>query len=142
MRRVLLEVIEKVFVWRAQDVVNLVHLVDLIVAGEQREERDDFKKNAANAPQVHLVTVIAVREKALGCTIPTSRNVLCVRLFRVDATAGTEIGQFDVVFHEQNVLRLDISMEDSVPVHMINRLEQLIHVIFDPVLGQLSLIHI
>ena len=42
-----------------------------------------------------------------------------------------------MVLHEQNVLGLDVSVEDSVPVHVINRLKQLIHVVFDPVLGQI-----
>lgn len=137
MCRVLLEVVEEALVRRAKNVVDLVHLVDFIVAGEQREERDDFEEDAANAPQVHLVTVIAVREEALGRTIPTRRNVFRVWLFRVDATAGSKIGQLDVVLHEQNVFRLDIPMEDSVSVHVINGLEQLIHVIFDPILGQI-----
>ena len=135
MRRILLEVVEEALVGRAQNVVNLVHLVDLIVAGEEREQRDNLEEDAANAPQVHLVTVIAVREEALGSTIPTSRNVLRVWLFRIDAAAGAEIGQLHVVLHEQNVLGLDISMENTIPVHMIDRFEQLIHVIFDPVLG-------
>ena len=115
--------------------MNLVHLVDLIVAGEEREQRDNLEEDAANAPQVHLVTVIAVRKEALGSTIPTSRNVLRVWLFRIDAAAGAEIGQLHVVLHEQNVLGLDISMENTIPVHMIDGFEQLIHVIFYPVLG-------
>lgn len=119
-RCILLEVVKEALVGRAKNVVDLVHLVDLIVSWEQREERDNFEEDAANAPQVHLVTVIAVREEALGRTIPTSRDIFRVGLLRVDTAAGAKIGQLDMILHEQNVLRFYISMEDTVPVHMIN----------------------
>ena len=41
--------------------MNLVHLVQLIVTREERKQRDDLKHDAAYAPQVHLVAVVAVR---------------------------------------------------------------------------------
>jgi hypothetical protein len=42
--------------------VDLVHLVELVIAGEEREESDDLKHHTANTPKVHLVIVVAVRQ--------------------------------------------------------------------------------
>lgn len=38
--------------------------------------------------------------------------------------------------NEKDYLRLDVSVEDSVPVHVIDRLEHLIHVVFYSLLWQ------
>ena len=42
--------------------MNFVNLVELIVAGEKREQCKDLKIDATNTPVVHLVIVIAVGE--------------------------------------------------------------------------------
>ena len=42
-----------------------------------------------------------------------------------------------MVLHEQDILGLDVPMENTIPMHMVNRLEQLVHVVFDTVLGQI-----
>ena len=39
-----------------------------------------------------------------------------------------------MVFSKQDILWLDISMEDSVPVHVIDGLDQLVHVVLYTVL--------
>ena len=39
--------------------------------------------------------------------------------------------------NEKKYLRLDISVEDPVPVHVIDRLEHLIHVVFYSLLRQI-----
>ena len=41
-----------------------------------------------------------------------------------------------MVFTQQNVFRLDVSMEDTVPVHMVDGLYELIHIVLDPILRQ------
>jgi hypothetical protein len=41
-------------------------LVELVGAGEEREQRDDLEHDAADAPHVHLVRVVAVGQQALG----------------------------------------------------------------------------
>ena len=116
--------------------MDLVHLVDLVVTREQRKERDNFEEDAANAPEVHLVAVVPISEQALGCAVPACRDVLCVRLLRVDTTTGAEVSQLHVVLHEEDVLRLDVTMEDAVAVHVVDRLQQLVHVVLDAVLRQ------
>ena len=53
-----------------------------------------------------------------------------------------------MVFTQQNVFRLDVSMEDTVPVHMVDGLYELIHIVLDPILRQVvslsfdSIVHI
>ena len=41
-----------------------------------------------------------------------------------------------MILHEENVLGLDVSVENAVPVHVVYGLEQLVHVVFDSVFGQ------
>ena len=113
--------------------MDLVHLVYLVVAREQRKQRDDFEEHAANSPQVHLIPVVAISEQTLRRTIPPCGDVLSVWLFRVDASARSKVGQLHMVLAQQNILRLDVPMEDAVPVHVVNGLDELVHVVFDSV---------
>ena len=39
-----------------------------------------------------------------------------------------------MILGEQYIFRLDISVEYTVSMHMVNGLEQLVHVILDPIL--------
>ena len=41
--------------------MNLVDLVEFIVSGEEGEQRNHFEEDATYAPEVHFVTVVAVR---------------------------------------------------------------------------------
>lgn len=59
---VLLEAVEKLFSRRSHDVVDFVHLVQLVVAWEQREERQHFEEDSARTPKVHFVAVVTVCE--------------------------------------------------------------------------------
>lgn len=135
-RCVSLEFVQQGLVRRAKNMMNFVHLVEFVVAGEEREQRDDFEHDAANAPQVHLVAVVTVGEEALGCTVPASGDVLRVRLLRIDATAGAKVGQFNLVLHQKNILWLNITMEDAVTVHVVDCLHKLVHVVFDALFGE------
>ena len=40
--------------------MDFVDLVDFVIAWEEGKEGDDFKKDAAYAPEVHFVAVIAI----------------------------------------------------------------------------------
>ena len=147
-RGVSLELIEQGLVGRAQNVMNFVHLVEFVVPGEEREQRDDLEHDAADAPQIHLVAIVAVGEEALGRAVPPCRDVLRVRLLRIDTAAGAKVGEFNLVLHQKNVLRLDVTMEDAVAVHVVDRLHELVHVVFDALLRQVvaasldSIVHV
>ena len=116
--------------------MDLMNLVDFVIAWEEGEERDHFKEHASHPPQIHLVPVVSVRQQALGGSVPTRGDVLCVRLLGVDAAARPEVGELDVVLHEQDVLGLDVAVEDAVAVHVVDGLQQLVHVVLHAVLGQ------
>ena len=130
-----LEFVEEGLVGRAQNMMDFVNLVEFIVTGEEWEQRDDFEHDAADAPQIHLVAVVTIGEEALGRAVPPRRDVLCVGLLRIDAAAGAEVGQFHLILHQKNVLRLDVSVEDAVAMHVIDSLHELVHVVFDSLLG-------
>jgi hypothetical protein len=66
---------------------------------EEREEADDLEEDAADAPHVHLVRVVAVREQALGRAVPARGDVLRVRLLRVDAATAAEVRQLHTTSH-------------------------------------------
>jgi hypothetical protein len=79
--------------------MNFVNLVKFIVTREQRKERDDFKHDTSNSPEVHLVPVVAISKQALRRTVPPGANVFSVRLFGVNSTTRTKVSQLDLVLH-------------------------------------------
>ena len=52
-----------------------------------------FKKNTSDAPQVHAVGVVAVGQQTLWRSVPPRADVLRVRLFTINTSTGTEVGQ-------------------------------------------------
>ena len=114
--RHLLELVNELLRRRAQDVVYLVDLVELIFTGKEWVERQDFKKYAPHAPNVHFVTVVAIRHQALRRAVPPRTDVLCIGLLAVDATTASEVSQLHLIVHEQNILWFYVSMENSIPV--------------------------
>lgn len=74
-------------------------------------------------------------ERARG-RAPSSGDVFSVGLFAVDASAAAEVGELQAVIHNQNVLRFYIAVENAVPVHVVHRLDELIHVQLYSILGQ------
>ena len=103
--------------------MDLVNLIYLIISREEGEKRDDFEEDAADTPKVHLVAVVAIGEEALWCPVPPGGDVLCIGLLRVDSSARAEVCKLYVIFAQQDVFRLDISMKNAVSVHMVNRLQ-------------------
>lgn len=55
--------------------MNLVHLVQLIVAWEKREQCENLKVDAADAPVVHLVIIVAVCKQAFWRPVPARADV-------------------------------------------------------------------
>ena len=68
---VALELVKECFFRRAEYVMYLVHLVELIISRKEWEKRNDFKHDTTDTPQVHLVTVVSIGEEAFRCTVPT-----------------------------------------------------------------------
>mmetsp|Transcript_5980 Transcript_5980/g.17996 ORF Transcript_5980/g.17996 Transcript_5980/m.17996 type:complete len:257 (-) Transcript_5980:263-1033(-) len=133
---VLLQLLEGRSPRRAQDLVDLGDLVELVCAGKERREREHLKKDAADPPHVHLVGVEAVCEEALGRAVPSRRDVLSVGLLRVYAAARAKVGQLELFVGYQDILRLDVAVKDAVPVHVLDRADQLVHVPLHSRLGK------
>ena len=70
----------------------------------------------------------------------------CQGRLGVDAATAAEVGELDRVVAEQDVfaggvkaqeaLRLNVAVEYSVAVHVLQRFQQLVHVVFDSRFGQ------
>ena len=71
--------------------MNFMDLVKLVVSGEQWEQRQHFKKDAANTPVIHLVIVVTIRHETFWRTVPASTDILGERWLRVDTTTRTKI---------------------------------------------------
>jgi hypothetical protein len=99
-----LELFEELVRRRAEDVMNFVDLVELVVAREERKQGEHFKIDAANAPVVHLMIIVAVSQQALGRSVPPGGDVLSEGRLRIDASAGTKVGQLDTVVLDEDVL--------------------------------------
>jgi hypothetical protein len=63
-------VIKEFLIGRAHNIVNLIDLIELIVAWEERKEREDLKKYATGPPNIHLVPIIAVSKQTLRGSVP------------------------------------------------------------------------
>lgn len=73
---VLFELIQELFGWGSNDIMDSADLVDLVFAWEQCELAHQFEDDAADAPDVHLAVVVAVGQDALGSAVPAGRYVL------------------------------------------------------------------
>ena len=65
--------------------------------------------------------------RALGQCPSTKMHLLSERGLSVDTPARPKIGHLEFFSHDENVLWYDITVEDSVGVHMSDRLQQLVH---------------
>jgi hypothetical protein len=60
-------------------------LIHLIFSVEEGVPRNHFEENTAVTPNIHFVIVIAISHEALGSPVPTSGDVLGVRVLTVDS---------------------------------------------------------
>lgn len=109
--------------------MNFLNLVHLIVAREEWEKSKHFEKHTAQTPIVHLVIVVAISHQALWRSIPSCANVLSEGWLTINTATGAEIGQFDLVVLNENIFRFNIAMENTILMHMVDCLDDLIHVI-------------
>ena len=67
---VALETLKNVFLGSAQDVMDFVHLIELVFSWEKGEEGQDLEKDAADAPDIHFVVIIPLRQQTLWRSVP------------------------------------------------------------------------
>ncbi len=114
--------------------MDLGDLVQLVVPREEGHEGEQLEKDTADAPNVHLEVVVAVRKETLRCSVPPGGDVLREGLFLTDAPTTAEVGQLDHLVRDEDVLGLDVAVEDAVGVHVFHRLDHLKHIILRPLL--------
>jgi hypothetical protein len=148
---IFLELFKEFLSWRAHNIMNFVYLIEFIIAGEKRVERQNFEKNTSNAPNVHFVTVKSISHQTLWCSIPSGWNVFSQRRFAVETSTTTQIRQLYCISRKQNIfskslgvrafkydldLRFYIPVKNAIPMHVFNCFEQLIDIKFYPLLRQ------
>jgi hypothetical protein len=84
--------------------MNFMYLIKLVISREEREEWEDLKEDTADAPVVHFVIIVAIREQALRRSVPPRGNVLSERGLAVHASARSEIRQLHLIILNQDVL--------------------------------------
>ena len=110
-----------------QDAEDLEDFIDLGVAGEERLAGGHLGEDAADGPHVDTSGVLATTEKDLRCAVPESDDFVCVGTERDTECAGqTEISQLQVaLLVDEQVLRLEITVQDAVGVAVAGSFEEL-----------------
>jgi len=134
MRSHFLKLVEQFFVWCSYNVMDFVHLIQLVCSWKKRSESQDFEEYTPNAPVVHFVVVIAVGKQALWRSVPPGWNVFSKWWFRVYSSARSKVCQLNCLSCDENIFRFDISMINSISMHMIDCLENLVHHLFYSIL--------
>ena len=88
---VLLKFFDELCRRRAEYIVNLMDLIKFVVAGEEREQRQNFEEDAADTPDVHFVAIVTVCHEAFWRSIPSGRNVFCQWRFTVEASTAAKV---------------------------------------------------
>lgn len=77
--------VEDLLLGCSEDMVDEVHLVELIPSRKKGLFLEQFEENATETPDVHLLIVVAVGHETLGRAIPPSGYIFCVGLLTVPA---------------------------------------------------------
>lgn len=116
-------------VWRAKHLEDFEDLVDFTVAHKQRLALDHFREDAASRPQIDAQRVGLLTKQDLRAAVPQRDYLVRVRLDgQPESTRESEVRQLNrlTVGVDQQVLRLQVSMEDSVLVEIDERLQDLV----------------
>jgi hypothetical protein len=121
--------------WATSDFDDAVQLVHGACAGEHWLATQELTKNATDRPHVDTLGVLGRAKKNLGCTVPTSSDVVGQHrvvdqfvLQRSDRARKTEISDLEEALGiEQQVAGLHVSMQHIARVHVLERLAQLVN---------------
>jgi len=90
--------------------------------------------------------IVTVCHQALRRPVPPCGDVLGKGRLGIDPSARSEISKLHLVIFDQyvltketliNILRLDVSMENAVFMHVVDRLQHLVQVELDPLFRQM-----
>lgn len=86
----------------------------------------ELEKNTTNAPNIHLLWIVAIGHDALWCSIPSGGDIFGIWSFgkyifdnMFYTFTGAEIGQFhNFISRHEYILWFDIPMKDSFFVNI------------------------
>ena len=79
-----LEPVQQVSIRRAQYLIDAMNLIQLARAVKERILGHHLKQHTAIAPDIHLRVIVAISHQTLRRSVPPGRNVLSIRMFRVN----------------------------------------------------------
>ena len=119
------DVFPQVFVGSSHGLEDLEDLIDLRVSTEEDSLVCDFKENASHRPDINSWIVNFSSKQNFRCTIPEGDDFMGILLDGiVVGPCQSKICQLDVESFstiDQNVLRLEIAMDDSIGVTELQR---------------------
>ena len=136
----------------ADEHLNLLHLVQVVLASKNGHPADELRKDAADGPQVNRFVVWLPAENDLRGSVPPGDNVLghglyvlhlSVCVWRLLNAAGeAEITNLQVAVRvDQQIRGLDVPMHHIRRVHEKEAAEQLVHEILVVLVGERLLRH-
>ena len=106
--------------------MNFIELIQFILPWKEWLKSLQLVEDAADSPIIHFVVVIAIRQQTLWWTVPNRTNVFGEWLFS-ELLARTEVSHFHCVSINENILRLDVPVQYSMSMHMVNSFKDLIN---------------
>lgn len=116
-----------VFTGRAEDAEDFEDLVDFRVTGEERLAGGHLGEDAADRPHVDAGAVLAAAEQDLGSAVPEGDDFVGVGAERnAEGTGQAKVGELQVaLFVDEEVLRLEVAVQDTVGVAVAHAIEKL-----------------
>ena len=106
---------------------DLINLILLAAAGEQRPQREQLGCDDADCEDIDRSVVVRRPEQHLGRSVPPRGYVIRVRWLGSYLPRQSEIRQLDDVVGDEEVLRLEVSVEVPVFVQIRDGLQNLIY---------------
>jgi len=124
--------------WRAQHAADLLQLVVLTLAGEERAQVVEFGHDAAHGENVHRRVVGVGAQQQLGRALPARGHLVRLGRLGADLARQPHVRHLDqLILGGQQVLRLQVAVEEPLVVHEAQPLEHLEHDVADCALAEL-----
>ena len=107
--------------------------MQLTFSWKQRKQSVEFSHNTSKSKYIDLLPIASWSEDTLRCSIPSCWYILCVgRRLRdlLNQTKITDFGDESLTISE-NVIRLQISVEKTIWMNVLNGNTKLIHDVSD-----------
>ena len=104
--------------------------MDLIVARKQRLGVEELPHDTSSGSEVHRLVIGPLTKQKFRRPVPASGHIVCqVSVLGGPLPGKAEIAELeDTLLADEQILRLDISMDDLLRVHVVNGLDELEYV--------------